>query len=78
MIRRLRPGDEPLLQELCRRSAGPWPRVGAEVRRPAGSVGAVKMWVGTDEANEAAKRTYASAGAGRAGENVLFGRRFTD
>lgn len=49
-----------------------------EMRRVAEAVGAVKMWVQTDEANEAATRTYASAGATRAGEDVLFEWRFSD
>lgn len=43
-----------------------------EMRRLGDSVGAKKMWVETDEENEAAKRTYASAGASRAGESLLF------
>jgi ribosomal protein S18 acetylase RimI-like enzyme len=47
-----------------------------EMRRAAESAGAVKMWVQTAETNEAAKRTYASAGAVRAGEDVLFEWRF--
>jgi len=43
-----------------------------EMRRLGDPVGAKKMWVETDEENEAAKRTYASAGASRAGESLLF------
>jgi ribosomal protein S18 acetylase RimI-like enzyme len=43
-----------------------------EMRRVAERAGAVKMWVQTDEANEPAQRTYASAGAARGGEDVLF------
>jgi len=139
VIRRLAPGDEQLLQELCRRFkervpsdeeaarflATQWaaafvaldgeepsgfaygyvlPRIdGAtsvffyeldvapharraglgralaeEMRRLAESVGAAKMWVQTDEDNEAAKRTYASAGATRGGEDVLFEWRFSE
>lgn len=57
MIRRLRAGDEGVLQALCRR---------------------FKERVPTDEENEAAERTYASAGASPTGENVLFTWRFTD
>jgi ribosomal protein S18 acetylase RimI-like enzyme len=139
VIRRLRAGDEALLQELCRRFkervpteeeshrflarqdiatfvwlegadpvgfaygylllridgdrsvffyeldvAEPHRRRGIgralaeEMRAVAQSVGATKMWVETDEENEAAKRTYASAGASRTGDNVLFTWRFTD
>ena len=140
MIRRLRPGDEALLQEVCRRFkervpsddeaaaflATDWaatfvaldegercvgfaygyvlPRIDGdtsvffyelevaprsrglgfgrglaeEMRRLAESAGALKMWVQTDEENEAAKRTYASAGAARAGPNLLFEWRFRD
>jgi ribosomal protein S18 acetylase RimI-like enzyme len=139
VIRRLRPGDEALLQDVCRRfkervptddeaaaflateSAATFvaldegeavgfaygyvlPRIDGdtsvffyelevaphcrglgfgrglseEMRRLAESVGATKMWVQTDEENEAAKRTYASAGAARAGPNLLFEWRFRD
>ena len=60
------------------RRAGLGRALAEEMRRLAESAGAVKMWVQTDEANEAAKRTYASAGATRAGEDVLFEWRFTD
>jgi ribosomal protein S18 acetylase RimI-like enzyme len=139
VIRRLRPGDEALLQDVCRQFkdrvpsqdearaflATEWaatfvaldegepvgfaygyvlPRIDGdtsvffyelevaprcrglgfgrglaeEMRRLAATVGAVKMWVQTDEENEAAKRTYASAGATRAGPNLLFEWRFRD
>jgi ribosomal protein S18 acetylase RimI-like enzyme len=139
VIRRLAAGDEPLLQELCRRFKDRVPRddeavrflatdwaaafvaledaepvgfaygyvlpridgatsmffyelavapasrraglgraLAEEMRRLAESAGAAKMWVQTDEDNEAAKRTYASAGATRAGGDVLFEWRFSE
>ena len=43
-----------------------------EARRVAERAGATKMWVETDEENEPAKRTYASAGGSRAGDAIYF------
>ena len=138
MIRRLRAGDEPLIQEVCRlfkervpsdpearrflerddvvvfaalddgrpvgfaygyvlarldgdtsvffyelevadghRGRGLGRGLAEAMRDVAVEAGAVKMWVQTDEANEPAKRTYASAGAARAGTDLTFLWRFS-
>jgi GNAT superfamily N-acetyltransferase len=46
-------------------------------RQVAEDVGAVRMWVQTDDDNVAAQRTYESAGASRAGADRHFVWRFT-
>ena len=44
----------------------------AEIRRRATDLGCYGMWVLTDAGNEAAARTYASAGARSPSEHVMF------
>ena len=60
-----------------RRRRGLGRRLAEAMREVAVDARAVKMWVQTDEANEPAKRTYASAGAARAGTDLTFLWRFS-